>query len=498
MPYTRRHPDQQEHDTASLDDAEHDDVIDLRGHSAQPDVPPDPDGDQTDAPDEELRAAATQGLKWLDIVRAAQPEDDAAETSSDDDDFVHRMVRRDDGGQRPMPVAIPLEVRHDRTALDSEPDAPEPDVPEPVVPELEVPEPSDAQRAERPEPSQVHDTTRVHDTTQVHDTSRVHDASRVHDREGTGVTYDTSRRHDPAARHDTSQVHDTSRVHDTTRVHGTGRRPGRPIRHADARRPAAAQDTPAIEERRFEPARILTAPVTVPPPPPTAPVTVSPPPPTLEPPALEPSPVQPLVGESSVTPHEDVPSPMTSHQSPRNASVARGVALIVAGLAVLVLVAALAWWGPFDQRQSSGRSSTTTQERDVTTADDLAVRRESGRQLVTDTRVRLTPRAWATLSHGDVHARLIGLLERFVERHTIDVAAFPRTPAERAAGAPARSMRVTAIDGQLVDDATGTAGAMRAALLSQPGEIAPDSVTLRRDPPPAVLLVRVRPPSTVP
>jgi hypothetical protein len=57
-------------------------------------------------------------------------------------------------------------------------------------------------------------------------------------------------------------------------------------------------------------------------------------------------------------------------------------------------------------------------------------------------------------------------------------------------------MQVTAIDGQLVDDANGAAGAMRAALLSQPREFAPDSVTLRRDPPPAVLLVRVRLPST--
>ena len=126
-----------------------------------------------------------------------------------------------------------------------------------------------------------------------------------------------------------------------------------------------------------------------------------------------------------------------------------------------------------------------------------AERRTSGRRLVADTRLRLTPRAWAALTAGDVDPGLTGLLEQVVQNHTVDVTAFRRTAAERAAGAPARAMLVTAVDGQLVAD-RGDVAAMGAALFGALGELAPDSLTVRTEPAPAGLLVRVLLPSSMP
>jgi hypothetical protein len=123
-------------------------------------------------------------------------------------------------------------------------------------------------------------------------------------------------------------------------------------------------------------------------------------------------------------------------------------------------------------------------------------RRETARQLLADTRVRLTPRAWSRLAHGDVDPRLLGLLDRVANSHTIDVAAFPRDPVQRAAGAPARAMRVTAVDGVLVGDPDANVIDLRAVLLSQSGDDRPDAVTPRLSTEPPVLLVRVLLPST--
>jgi hypothetical protein len=103
-----------------------------------------------------------------------------------------------------------------------------------------------------------------------------------------------------------------------------------------------------------------------------------------------------------------------------------------------------------------------------------AVRRQAGRQLVADVRLRLTPRAWSTLVAGTVDPRVLGLLAGVVAGHTLDVAGFPRAAAERAAAAPARSVRITALDGALVQDGAGPA--VRAVLGALALPSAPDEV----------------------
>jgi hypothetical protein len=98
----------------------------------------------------------------------------------------------------------------------------------------------------------------------------------------------------------------------------------------------------------------------------------------------------------------------------------------------------------------------------------------TGRRLVADTRLRLTPRAWSVLVAGAVDPRVIGLLSRLVNRHTIDVSAFPREEVERAASAPARAVAITAVDGVLVR--AGASQRMRTTLLGRGLPFAPDTV----------------------
>jgi hypothetical protein len=120
----------------------------------------------------------------------------------------------------------------------------------------------------------------------------------------------------------------------------------------------------------------------------------------------------------------------------------------------------------------------------------LQERRDAGARLVADVDVRLTPRAWKDLIAGNVDARLVDLLAAAVAAgHTVDVATFDRDEKSRAAGAAARSMRVTAVDGQLVDDTGGTAGlgALRALQLQQ--RDGSGAVTVDSLPRPAVLQV---------
>ena len=126
---------------------------------------------------------------------------------------------------------------------------------------------------------------------------------------------------------------------------------------------------------------------------------------------------------------------------------------------------------------------------------EAATRQAIGRQVVADIGVRLTPQAWKSLIRGAVDRRLTAVLSQVAQGGAIDVSAFPRDRAMRAADAPARVMRVTAINGQLVDDSDRIAR-MRAEILAQPPGLVPDSVTLRRTPSPAVLLVSVLRPST--
>jgi hypothetical protein len=126
----------------------------------------------------------------------------------------------------------------------------------------------------------------------------------------------------------------------------------------------------------------------------------------------------------------------------------------------------------------------------TTRAAALQARRDAGGRLVDNLDVRLTPGAWRDLVAGVVDTHLVDLLAAAAAAgHTVDVAAFDRDEKSRAAGAPARSMRVTAVDGQLVEDTGGAAGlsTLRALQLRQPGTRG--DVTVSTAPRPAVLQV---------
>jgi hypothetical protein len=123
-------------------------------------------------------------------------------------------------------------------------------------------------------------------------------------------------------------------------------------------------------------------------------------------------------------------------------------------------------------------------------AQALLARRDAGSRLVANLDVRLTPSAWRSLVAGDVDVRLVDLLAGATAAgHTIDVSGFVRDMQSRAAGAPARIVQLTAVDGQLVDDTGGTAGlsTLQDLLLEQPAGAG--TVAVRSSPPPAVLLV---------
>jgi hypothetical protein len=134
-----------------------------------------------------------------------------------------------------------------------------------------------------------------------------------------------------------------------------------------------------------------------------------------------------------------------------------------------------------------------TQVRQLVTrsvARDRELRKAAGRRLVSDVQVRLTPGAWSMLARGRVDLRLVALIDRLTPEHSIDVAGFPRTAEERAAGAPARSMLVTAIDGALVADGGPAVTSMR-GLLDQPGSLSPAQISEVPEAAPTALLVRM-------
>lgn len=108
----------------------------------------------------------------------------------------------------------------------------------------------------------------------------------------------------------------------------------------------------------------------------------------------------------------------------------------------------------------------------------LAARQRLGRQVVADNRIRLTPHAYASLTAGEVDLRVMGLLLRVANLHTIDVFGFPREGPERAARAPAREAHVTAVDGKLVSEDTAAATALKSMMelfppTYQPAETGP-------------------------
>ena len=126
-----------------------------------------------------------------------------------------------------------------------------------------------------------------------------------------------------------------------------------------------------------------------------------------------------------------------------------------------------------------------------TPAQDASTRREMGRSLTADTQLRLTPAAWSMLAAGAVDPRLMGLLARTAEKHTIDVADFPRDRVTRAAGAPALRMRVTAVDGVLVKDSSSALKKMRRLFRGQQPGSGPFQMTAERRPRVHALLVTV-------
>jgi hypothetical protein len=98
---------------------------------------------------------------------------------------------------------------------------------------------------------------------------------------------------------------------------------------------------------------------------------------------------------------------------------------------------------------------------------------------LTDVRLRLTPRAWATVSRGDADPRLLRALGYLLSRHDIDVAAMQSTAAEMQAGAPARSALVTAVDGAPVRRGSPVLANVEQALRALPPPFRPQRVALQ-------------------
>jgi hypothetical protein len=84
---------------------------------------------------------------------------------------------------------------------------------------------------------------------------------------------------------------------------------------------------------------------------------------------------------------------------------------------------------------------------------------EAGRRLVESVTLRLTPRAWTMLADGKVDLSVVALLRRLLLTHTVEVSSFPRDRLAAAAGAPARTVNITGLDGALPH-----AGLIRAVL----------------------------------
>jgi hypothetical protein len=73
----------------------------------------------------------------------------------------------------------------------------------------------------------------------------------------------------------------------------------------------------------------------------------------------------------------------------------------------------------------------------------------AGRRLVESVNLRLTPRAWTMLADGKVDLGVVALLRRLLRAHTLEVSSFPRDGLTAAAGAPARTVDITGLDGAM-------------------------------------------------
>jgi hypothetical protein len=88
--------------------------------------------------------------------------------------------------------------------------------------------------------------------------------------------------------------------------------------------------------------------------------------------------------------------------------------------------------------------------------------------LLSDVNLRLTPRAWAQLSHGEVDSAAMAYLQDLLARHVVEVSTFPQDAPSAAAAAPFRTAAITALDGRIVS-ARPRQQAATSALLRLPG-----------------------------
>jgi hypothetical protein len=93
---------------------------------------------------------------------------------------------------------------------------------------------------------------------------------------------------------------------------------------------------------------------------------------------------------------------------------------------------------------------------------------------VMNTRLRLTPAAWAGLSAGDVDPRLLEVLGRLAARHRLDISDLSPAAGEDPTGSPARSVTVTAVDGAPVGVSTPAVADVLHSLRTQPPPYRPD------------------------
>jgi hypothetical protein len=130
---------------------------------------------------------------------------------------------------------------------------------------------------------------------------------------------------------------------------------------------------------------------------------------------------------------------------------------------------------------SFGAGSRRTDVRQVTSEADAraeAQNRAAADQLLTDVRLRLTPRAWATISRGAADPRLLRALGYLISGHDIDVADVQSTAAEMQAGAPARTALITAVDGAPVRPDSPVLTNIEQALRALPPRFRPQPVAV--------------------
>jgi hypothetical protein len=357
--------------------------------------------------------------------------------------------------------------------------------------------------------SRQHDTTQLHDTTNVHDTSRVHDTARVHDATTGrhGIELRT-----PVARAAPQPSVPPEAPEPTQQVEPEGSTQAVPALSPGKRSAWDELDERlASIQRQLRPSEIVatTAP-TAPAPAPAPEQELAPEPePALEPPAVGSPPTRPRLGRFLVltatvvvclllavaaglairTASDDgspEPTGLTRQQSSQlagwlRANTREGAVIAAPSDLRPELEAALRdrqvvtieddpdqatdlvvlprGWQPALPGLAVASLGTRTRTFDVleprrdaaSVEAELARRVEAGRRLVASVNLRLTPRAWTMLANGKVDLSVASLLRRLLRTHTVEVSSFPRDPLATAAGAPARTVDITSLDGATPD-----------------------------------------------